>query len=64
MIFREISNRTPNGLFGINVYKTLQSCWQSLLTKLQCTNITSVISKCGIFSPFFIFCFLVFSAYK
>ena len=23
----EISNRLPNGLFGTNVYKTLQSYW-------------------------------------
>ena len=25
--FGEISNRLSNGLFGINVYKTLESCW-------------------------------------
>ena len=23
----EISNKLPNGLFGTNVYKTLESCW-------------------------------------
>ena len=22
-----ISNKLPNGLFGTNVYKTLESCW-------------------------------------
>ena len=22
-----ISNKLPNGLFGANVYKTLESCW-------------------------------------
>ena len=48
----EISNKLPNGLFGTNVYKTLESCWQSLLTVIQRTNTTSVISRCGTFSPF------------
>ena len=23
----EISDKLPNGLFGTNVYKTLESCW-------------------------------------
>ena len=23
----EISNELPNGLFGTNMYKTLESCW-------------------------------------
>ena len=31
----------------INVYKTLESCWWSLLPILQWTNTTSVISKWG-----------------
>ena len=42
----EISNKLPN------VCKTLESCWQSLLTILQRTNITSIILRCGIFSQF------------
>ena len=25
--YGEISNRLPNGLFGTNVYKTLEFCW-------------------------------------
>ena len=44
----EFSNRIPNGLFGTNVYKT----HISLLTILQWTNTTSVISRCGTFSQF------------
>ena len=44
-IMGEISNNWTN------VYKTLESCWY-LLTILQCTNTTSVISKWGTFSPF------------
>ena len=47
-----ISNRLPDGLLGTNVYKTLKSCWQWLLIMLQWTNTTSVVSKCGTFSPF------------
>ena len=46
------SNKLPNGLFGTNVYKTLESYWWSLLTILQLTNNTSVILRCGTFSPF------------
>ena len=45
----EISNKLPNGLFGTNVYKTLESCWQSFLTILQWTNTNSVILRCGTF---------------
>ena len=48
----EISNKLPNGLLGTNVYKTLESCWLSLLAILQLTNTTSVISRCGTFSPY------------
>ena len=48
----EISNKLPNGLFGTKVYKTLESCWSLLLTILQWTNTTFVISRCGTFSPF------------
>ena len=40
----EISNKLTNGLFGTKVYKTLESCWESLLTILQWANTTSVIS--------------------
>ena len=53
-IFGEISNRLPNGLFGANLYKTLESCWWSLLTILQWTNTT-----CGRFS--FVFLVILFS---
>ena len=42
-------------LLGTNVYKTLESCGQSLLTMLQWTKTTSVISKWGTFSAIFIF---------
>ena len=48
----EISNKLTNGLFRTKVYKTLESCWESLLTILQWANTTSVISRCGTFSPF------------
>ena len=50
--FGEIPNKLPNDLFGTNVYKTLASCWWSLLAILQWTNTTSVISKWGPLSPF------------
>ena len=43
------SNKLPNCLCGINVYKTLESCWWSLLTILQWTNTTSGISRCDAF---------------
>ena len=26
-IVGEICNNSPNGLFGLNVYKTFESCW-------------------------------------
>ena len=54
----EISNNWPNSLLGTNVYKTLESCCQSLVTMLQrhnnatvlqCNNTTSVIPKWGTF---------------
>ena len=48
----EISNNWTNYLLGTNVYKTLESSWQSFLTLSKCTNTTSVISKWGKFSPF------------
>ena len=48
----EISNKLPNDLFEKNVYKTLESCWLSLLTILQWPNTISVISRYGTFSPF------------
>ena len=47
-----ISNKLTNDLFGTNVYKTVKSCWQSLLTTLQWTKTTSVISRCGTFPLF------------
>ena len=52
----EISNNWPNSLLGTNAYKTLKSCWQSLLTILQCTNTTSIISN-------FLICF-IYNAFK
>ena len=57
---REISNELPNGLFGTNVYKTLESCWWSLLTIIQWTNTTPVISR--YFFTVFIFGYFIFSA--
>ena len=48
----KISNNWPNNLLETNVYKTLECCWWSLLTILQCTNTTLVISKWGMLSPF------------
>ena len=50
-LFGEIFNRLPNDLLGTNLYKTLESCWQALLTILRWSNTTSVISRCGTFSP-------------
>ena len=50
--FYEISSNWPNELLGPNVDKTLQSCWKSLLSILQWTNITSVIYKWDTFSLF------------
>ena len=61
----EISNRLTNSLFGTKVYKTLKSCWYSLLAILQWTNTTSVISRCHTFSPFLnlVILFSVFPSY-
>ena len=50
--FCEVSNNLSNDLIGINVCKSLEFCWYSLLTILQWTNTTLVISKCGTFSEF------------
>ena len=52
----EISSRLPNGLFGKNVYKTLESCWQSLLTMFQCYYVCN-------FKMWHIFIIFVFSFY-
>ena len=41
-----------------NVYKTLEFCWQLLVTTLQCINSASVISKLGTFLPFLSFIIL------
>ena len=49
----EISNDWPKDLKGRNVCRTLESWWSSLLTTLQWTKITSVISKCGNFPYFY-----------
>ena len=43
----EITNNWPNDLSAANVFKTLK-----LLTTLQWTHTTLVISKWGTFSPF------------
>ena len=48
----QISNNLPNDLLATNVYKTLESCLQSLLTILKWTNTDSSISKRGTFAPF------------
>ena len=48
----EISNNWPNDFFEINGCKNLESCWYSLLTILEWTNIISVVSKWDTFSPF------------
>ena len=55
----EISNKWPNDLFERTTYKILEPCWYTLLTLLQCTNTTAVISKSGIFSPFSYFIILL-----
>ena len=39
----EVSNTWPDDLLGTSIYKTLESCWQSLFAVLQWTNTTSVI---------------------
>ena len=51
-LFGELSSNCLNNLLRINACKTLGSCWWSLLTILQWTNTTSVISKLDTFSPF------------
>ena len=50
----EISNNCLNDLLGTNVYKALESCWESSLTILQCINTTSVISKLDTFYHFYL----------
>ena len=44
-VLGEISNNWVIDLLATNVYKTLEPCWKSLFTILQCTKIVSVISK-------------------
>ena len=41
----EISNNSPNDLFRTNVHKTLQSFSWQLLTILQWSHTTSIISR-------------------
>ena len=55
--------------YGTDVYKSLESCWYSLLTILQWANTTPVISRCGTCSLFlslviFFQCFQVISLFK
>ena len=45
----EISNKVPNDLFRINLYKNLKFCWKLLSTILQWTNTNLIISKWGKF---------------
>ena len=54
-VLDEISNYWPNDFFGTNVCKALKFCWKLLLTKLQCTNTTSVVSKLRNIFTIFIF---------
>ena len=56
----EIFNNWPTNLSGANVNESLESCWYSLLTILQCTNTTSAIFKQGTFSLFLSLVILVF----
>ena len=58
----EIYNNWPNDLFAVSAYKTLKSSWEPLLTILQWSNTTSVISKWGTFSPF-LFLFIFFGCF-
>ena len=58
----EIYNNWPNDLFAVSAYKTLKSSWEPLLTILQWSNTTSVISKWGTFSPF-LFLFIFFGSF-
>ena len=54
----ESSSNFLKSLFGIIVFKVLEFCWYVLLTRLQRTSITSLISNCGLFSPLFTYlCF-------
>ena len=57
----EVFNNRPNDLLATNVYKTLESCEESLsaistniyiMLTVEWTNTTSVSSKCGTFAPF------------
>ena len=48
----EISSNWANDLLVINVQKTIESYWCSLLIMLQWTNTTSVISIWGTVSTF------------
>ena len=59
----EISNNWPKDLLGTNACRTLESCWESLLTILKGTEITSVIFKWGTFSQCY-FSYFTFSFSK
>ena len=52
----KFSSNFPNGLFGINLYKTPESYWYVLLTRLPWA---SVISSCGTCSPILSFIILL-----
>ena len=59
----EISYNWPNDLLETNACKTLESCWQLLLTILQCTNTAFLIYKWDIFT-IFIFIYFTFNNSK
>ena len=51
-MFGEIFSNSPSDLLGTNVFKTLKSCWWSLLTILKSIDNTSATYKWGTFPPF------------
>ena len=59
----EISNNWPKDLLGTNACRTLESCWESLLTILEGTEIASVILSEEHF-PNVIFSYFTFSFCK
>ena len=66
-VLDEMSNYWSNDLIETNLCKTLESWIYSLLTILQWTNTTSLISKWGIFSPFsslVVYCFQLNSLFQ
>ena len=60
----EIFSCYPNDLFRTNKDKSFKLFWYWLLTRLQCTNNTSVIFSCDILTPFLLFGYYLFNASK